>query len=236
MQTHYSSPMKKIISALKELYRWRIRVAPITQFEIRVNQVQDTSMLGLLRLRSIYTSILSLSAKNIPGALVECGVARGGSARLMYFAMKDAHYDRDLWFFDSFQGMPAPSSRDPDFQTAAKFEGKCRGDRESLEAFFRERDIDKSVHIIEGWYENTLKDIKIQNIAFLHIDCDWHDSVAQCLKAFYDSVVVNGYVQIDDYYTWDGCRAAVDSFLANLPKSYCARRVDQSAILIQKIE
>ena len=53
----------------------------------------------------------------------------------------------------------------------------------------------------------------VDRIALLHIDADLHDSVKIVLEAFYDRVIPGGFVVLDDYGFWPGCRAAVHQFL-----------------------
>jgi hypothetical protein len=68
--------------------------------------------------------------------------------------------------------------------------------------------------MVVGRYEDTLASVPSFPIAFLHLDCDWYESVKLCLDKFYDSVVPGGVVVFDDYGFWSGCRKAVDEFLA----------------------
>ena len=58
-------------------------------------------------------------------------------------------------------------------------------------------------------------------VLFAHIDADWYDSTAVCLKHVYSNVVPGGIggVQVDDFHYWDGCKAAVHAYFdANGPK------------------
>ena len=69
------------------------------------------------------------------------------------------------------------------------------------------------VHIIKGWFEETFPTVKIEKISLLHIDADWYESVKLCLEWFYDNVQPGGFVVLDDYGTWPGCKRAVDEFI-----------------------
>src|SRR5262249_2359991 len=55
------------------------------------------------------------------------------------------------------------------------------------------------VHIVTGRFEDTLPHWKPFPISFLHLDCDWYESVKLCLKTFHDSVLPGGAVVFDDY-------------------------------------
>ena len=47
----------------------------------------------------------------------------------------------------------------------------------------------------------------------LHIDADWYASVKIVLENLYDKVVEGGFVVLDDYWRWPGCREAVTDYL-----------------------
>ena len=51
-------------------------------------------------------------------------------------------------------------------------------------------------------------------IAVLRLDADWYASTMICLQKFWDHILPNGIVLIDDYYYWDGCALAVHDFLS----------------------
>lgn len=71
------------------------------------------------------------------------------------------------------------------------------------------------LHYHKGWFQNTLplKSNAIKEIAILRIDGDWYASTKVCLEYLYDKVVPGGFVIIDDYGTYEGCRKAVHEFL-----------------------
>jgi hypothetical protein len=91
------------------------------------------------------------------------------------------------------------------------------------------------VRIVPGWFEETFPTVSIGKIALLNIDADWYTSVKLCLETFYDLVVPGGFISVDDYGHWPGCRKAVDEFFEarNLP--YPLRRVDYTAHWFQKV-
>jgi hypothetical protein len=70
-----------------------------------------------------------------------------------------------------------------------------------------------NLHVVAGRFEETLWSVPSFPIVFLHLDCDWYESVRLCLERFYDAVVPGGAVVFDDYGFWSGCRKAVDEFM-----------------------
>ena len=67
--------------------------------------------------------------------------------------------------------------------------------------------------IVPGWFQVTLPKVPIEHIAVLHVDADWYELVKLVLETLYNRVLPGGFVIIDDYYVWPGCKQAVDEFL-----------------------
>jgi len=77
-------------------------------------------------------------------------------------------------------------------------------------------------HYHKGWFQNTLpeRSKQIDKIAILRLDGDWYESIKVCLENLYSKVVKNGFIIIDDYGLYAGCKKAVDEFLKSLGKKY----------------
>ena len=177
--------------------------------EQAIAAVKERSWLSEARLRALWDSVNSVVDDGVPGAVVECGCATGGSAALLGLALRGR---RPLYIFDGFQGLPEPSERDPDRAKAQRFVGHCRCSQEAVEAYLRGFGVEAT--IVPGMYADTLPAPEPRAVAVLHVDCDFHDAVLACLEAFYDRVSYCGRIHIDDYGHWAGCKAATDEFLA----------------------
>lgn len=144
-----------------------------------------------------------------PGAVVECGVWRGGSAAMI----ARADPKRELWLFDSWQGLPPPGLLD----VATGGKRVAAGENPASEADVQKafRRVPAQANLVAGWFEDTLSARKgeIGPIGLLHLDGDWYDSILVCLRELHDQVVPGGIIAVDDYGHWEGCRAAVDEFL-----------------------
>ena len=171
------------------------------------------TMLSNARLRGLYRAVRHVEAHSIEGDAVECGTARGGSAALMGLTLKRLKANRTLWVFDTFEGLPAPTIADPDYETASHYTGACRGELREVEDLFQQLEIRKETRFVKGLFQDTLFACDIPKIAVLHIDGDWYDSVKTCLLHLYDRVSEGGIIQIDDYGQWAGARKAVDEFM-----------------------
>jgi hypothetical protein len=209
------------------------RVSP-AEFSSLYRQVRTHTMCSNARLRGLYRSVHYAVGQKIAGDIVECGSARGGSAALMALTLRRLNTQKKLWLFDTFEGLPAPTSQDPDFELADLFTGTCIGTVDEVRGLFQQLNVADDVVFIKGLFQDTLPVTPISNIAVLHIDGDWYESVKACLDALYDKVVPGGVIQFDDYGYWAGARKAVDEFLAARAIATPLQRLDYSGRFLIK--
>lgn len=171
----------------------------------RYSVVDDARLTSLMRLAS------DVLVRDVPGVVMECGVANGGSACALAWAIRET--DRHCWLYDSFEGLPQPEPVDG--PNAPRFEGENKASVESVH-----RALDGAgfpltrAHIVSGWFAETFAQPGPEQIALLHIDADWHASVGLALDTWYDSVASGGVIVLDDFGYWVGCRRAFYEFVA----------------------
>lgn len=169
-------------------------------------------------LQLLYDLASEATLRELPGDIVECGVWNGGSAAIMAAASMNATLGKEfrtLWLFDSFRGLPRPGERDGDLEKKSYFTGWNTGCMESVEEVFRKIGYPKDkLRIVPGWFNETLMHEPVKDIVLLHIDADWYESVKAVLQAFYQRVVPGGFVVLDDYGLWPGCRQALIDYFA----------------------
>lgn len=187
------------------------------------------TMISCRRGRALYR----LAATVPPGALVDCGVWNGGSTALLAAGGRG----RDVWAFDSFEGLPEPTARDG--AESAGWGGELKGDPDRVRRAVRNAagaGAAGALRIRKGWFDDTVPAARaeIGPIAVLHVDGDWHDSVLTVLDALYDEVVAGGAVVIDDYGYWPGARTATDGFRARRRIAEPLVRVDGSGVYWRK--
>jgi O-methyltransferase len=141
---------------------------------------------------------------------VEAGCWRGGTGA--YMAKVSG---RKTYLLDSFQGFPDISEKDSKLEATGKLKGYLKVAKQDVVDICNRLGVLNNVEIIEGYFNETIpktKD-KIGNIAVLRLDGDLYSSTKEVLDMLYDSVVPGGYIIIDDYDDFDGCRLAVHEFL-----------------------
>lgn len=226
-------PQFVIDCALRALTQAWDTVSP-SEFASLYRQVRRDTMCSNARLRGLYRAVRYVVRNNIPGDIVECGSARGGSAALMALALRRVGAQRTVWLFDTFEGLPAPGSQDPDFELADLFTGSCVGTVDEVRALFQQLEIAENVRFVKGLFQETLRVAPIPSIAVLHIDGDWYESVKTCLECLYDRVVDGGVIQLDDYGYWKGARSAVDEFIGRRGIKGRLQRLDYSGRFLVK--
>lgn len=146
--------------------------------------------------------------------------------------------DRQIWLFDSWEGMPEPTAEDvlPDGRPGTK--GMALGYEERVrELLFKKLKVESTrVRLVKGWFKDTIPAYKrdIGEMAFLHVDCDWYESVGLCLEELFDGVISGGFVVIDDYGSFKGCRKAFDEFAAKRGLRVGLVPIDETAVYMRK--
>jgi hypothetical protein len=167
-------------------------------------------MIGITRLMSAADKCFKV--RDTGGAFVECGVAKGGTLVMMKRVASNNH----VWGFDSFQGLPPLTPEDEHSGQQHVGLNCCEGEgKEGVIKSFNLMNTNMSdVHVVEGYFEDSLPIYKSQigEIAVLRLDADWYKGTRFCLDQLYDQVVDGGYIIIDDYGSWKGCKNAVDEF------------------------
>jgi hypothetical protein len=148
-----------------------------------VERVLGQTMTSPERIGALVDAVRYIVRGNVPGAIVECGVWRGGSMMAVALTLLDLHAPtRDLYLFDTFAGMPPPTNVDVD---AA---GELAADRLAREApgdswVWAIADLDAvrtnvsstgypsaRVHYTVGKVEDTLPEHAPDRIALLRLD------------------------------------------------------------------
>jgi O-methyltransferase len=200
--------------------------------EVRVlRRVRPYTMVGLPRLRTLYRLAQRVIDERVAGAMVECGTCNGGSGAILGHVA--AQERRPVWLFDSFEGLPPPVAFDG--EAAKQWTGLCVGQEDAVRQVLGQVGaMLEEVHIVKGWFSETLATSATGPIALLHLDGDWYESTRQILEALYDRVDPRGFLVVDDYGAWPGCRRAVDDFFRARGLAPQIRRSDYTGVWFRK--
>ena len=212
------------------------------EFAELVAAVRPFTSLSELRLASLYNLARHVCLNDLPGNFVECGAWRGGASALLAYVIK--HYSRRLrrlFSFDTFAGMPEPTAVDKHQGIPANDTpfgaGTLKAPRaDFLDIITARLDVCDIVPPVRGLFQETLPRTRdeIGPIALLHADGDWYTSTMDVLNNLFDPIVPGGFLQIDDYGHWEGCKKAVHDFERQRGLAFLLNALDYTGVWLRK--
>lgn len=195
---------------------------------------------------ALAAAVRHVARSEVPGAFVECGVWKGGSAMAIARTLLSlGRSERQLFLFDTFEGMTAPTEHDVSrsgeparqlLDGEARQEDSLLWARAPLEAV---RGAVRSVgyppenlRFVQGPVELTLPDAAPESIALLRLDTDWYESTRHELEHLYPRLHPGGVLILDDYGWWGGVKKATDEYFRARTDVPFLLRVDDSGLRI----
>ena len=203
---------------------------------------RNATMVRWTRARLAHFALRHINDRNVPGDILEAGVWRGGMscymARTQLLSLRGWSTNRQLWLFDTFEGMPRPTDEDGQgpMQVWSRVQNGSRtamggvqapgkwayGPVEAVQATLaRTRYPSHAVHLVKGQVEQTLPRLlgaadqeKPRTLSLLRLDTDWFASTETELQLLWPLLSPGGWLYVDDYFDWKGARKAVDDWLS----------------------
>lgn len=210
-----------------------------------INKVRPWTMTSVERIYSLIQATRYLSANRIKGAIVECGVWKGGSvATIARTLVELSDVERELYLFDTFDGMSDPTEKDFDY------EGTPAGEllRRNRAFYCADAPLDtvklvlaetgypvEKIHFVQGQVEDTLPANCPDAISLLRLDTDWYQSTRHELIHLFPLLSLHGVIVIDDYGHWNGARRACDEYFEENKIPLLLNRIDYTGRLALKI-
>lgn len=153
-------------------------------------------------------ALAAAAAAAPPGAFVEVGVYKGGSAQVLYDIAR--HQGRELFLYDTFAGMPVSGPLDS--HPIGDF-ADCSVER--IKAAL------PAAHVIQGVFPHSM--VPMPGIAFVHADADQYESTKAVCEHLHPLLVHGGSILFDDYRGLEGCITAVDECFPHRVVLECRR-------------
>lgn len=218
-----------------------------------LDKVRPFTMTSDERVIATMDAVAYVLSRGVPGALVECGVWRGGSVLAMiHTLLSNKVTDRDIYLFDTFEGMTAPSTEDtsrfdpPAVNTWEKartaghrawgwaFHQDIYGIEQVSELLLSSGYPSSRIHFVVGPVEATVPQQAPGEIAVLRLDTDWYESTRHELVHLYPRLTTGGVLIVDDYGYWDGCRRATDEYFSQNAEPVLLSRSDYTGRIAVK--
>jgi O-methyltransferase len=200
--------------------------------------VREATMTSPERIAALCAAVRYVVRYRVPGALVECGVWRGGSmkaAALTLLAAGDR--ERELYLLDTFAGLPPPGDRDGGSALAYFQDATRKGDvvaccncslEQVRQTMYETGYPPARIHFVPGRVEDTLPAAAPAEIALLRLDTDWYESTRCELEHLFPRLSRGGVLILDDYGHWEGARRAVDEYFAKHEFPLLLNRIDDT--------
>ena len=159
---------------------------------------RDQSLVDIARLYELWQ--LARGQRNRPGAILEVGSWRGGSAALIALAMRSVHSEREVYAADTFSGVVKAGERDTHYRGGEHADTGC----ERVSAYLKSLGLAR-VELLTGVFpEQTGDRIADRRLVLCHIDVDVYRSAADVFTWAWPRLVDGGVCVFDDYGFW-GC-------------------------------
>ena len=241
--------MWRLNSGVRDLYLHSVEVLVLNEIygpgeHLREGRVcppgPALTMIGKKRLENLRQCVEDVIRKDVPGDLVETGVWKGGAVILMRAILKAYNIkDRRVFAADSFCGIPNVNVEkypaDAVHAGTERLEILDNNSAEEVEGYFRKMGLlDEQVVFVPGWFRDTLPVLQVESIAVLRLDGDIYESTWDALTHLYDKLSIGGYLIVDDFEAFAGCKAAVHDFrkLRNITEPIAV--IDWTGIYWQK--
>jgi len=209
---------------------------------------QKLTYLTEKKLKALANALIEIELKDIEGMIIEAGCALGGSS-ILISSIKNKN--RLFNIYDVFEMIPPPSDKDDDDvheRYKIILSGESKGiDGDNYYGYminlyhkvinnFEVNGIElekNNIFLVKGLVQDTLYPNSL--IALAHIDVDWYEPVMTCLVRIEPQLSVGGYLVLDDYQDWSGCRKAVDDFFAD-KKDRFEFNTSPGSLVVKKIK
>lgn len=210
-----------------------------------INACQPFTMTSPERLSSLISAVRYVEARGIKGAIVECGVWKGGSCLAIAKTLQSLGVtNRDIYLYDTYEGMSEPTEYDREAATGSDAASMLSGadKSETVWAYSPIEEVRRNIsgsgypsnriHFVKGKVEDTIPATMPSSIAILRLDTDWYESTKHELTHLYPALEPAGVLIIDDYGHWDGARKAVDEYF--MPNPVLLNRIDYTGRITVK--
>jgi hypothetical protein len=180
----YGLTWRKRIALARRMYRNAQRIPTLTSYKAHL---------------AMAVKLLEIPP-TVDGVVVECGCYLGGSTANLSLVCDIV--GRDLYVYDSFEGLPPADPRDKYANEAG--EGFLTAELAAVMDNVRRFGIVERCTFRKGWFSDTLPQHD-RPIVLCFLDVDYQASLHDCILNLWPHLTVRGYVFIDEYVFADYC-------------------------------
>jgi O-methyltransferase len=222
---------------------------PASLIEI-YNKIKPYTMTSAERVFALCEAVKYIHDKNIEGDIVECGVWKGGSMMAVAETLLSVNESsRNLYLFDTFEGMVPPTDQDVDITGVAAESLLEQSDKMKDDSVWCCASLEivknvlnsvgypsEKIYFVKGMVEYTIPSHAPNKIALLRLDTDWYESTKHEMEYLFPRLAKGGVLIIDDYGHWKGARKAVDEYLEKNKIKILLNRIDYTGRIAVKLD
>ncbi len=183
----------------------------VTKGDATDNIYRQCRLYSTLQLAS-YAAALPL------GDVIECGCLHGHSTVAIATLLAEQGFSGRFHVFDSFEGGLSEFQE----KDASYFELSEEERRAQIRQFASDFDFVQAVtakfafvELHRGWIPQSFASFAARPVKFVHVDVDMYEPTKAALEFFWDSLVSDGCIVVDDYNhgLFEGATRAVDEFM-----------------------
>ncbi|MDO6567905.1 TylF/MycF/NovP-related O-methyltransferase [Alteromonas sp. 1_MG-2023] len=187
---------------------------------------------GSARANYLIHAIRDVERSGLKGAFVEVGVAAGHSSVVATLA-SSKYAKRKFFLYDTFAGFEKelPNEKDLNGKSIKEYNLEKYCDTPCQEASVKEKVLetglaDDCLFLVAGLAQETVTKIKPKSISILKLDANLYEPTIASLRELYPLLERNGYLIIDDYGHWQGCKEAVDDYFTQKGIAFIGEKID----------
>jgi O-methyltransferase len=204
-----------------------------------------SKLLGTETTEALYIISSLNNTSQVVGDVCEFGVAQGATSALICNEIISGN--KNIWFFDSFQGLSVPSEKDvlihdiSNFGSMEKYAGSMASPMSMLLERIKSVSFPKErTRIVAGFIEKTIKKNYLpEKVSFAYVDFDFYEPIKVALEYLDTVLSQDGVILVDDYgFFSEGAQAAVDEFYDSRKGKYELVKVSEYAghfVILKKI-
>lgn len=193
--------------------------------ELTLSQIKEKILNNTPKYTALTATFYDRAIEIIPkfekisrGNWVEVGVWKGGGALFLKSLMDELNIKSDLYLYDTSSEFPIHNInhiKDKNFLSNMGLDKQNYKNTYLLEVkeLFEKFNLNENIFYKVSDVNYLIKSDIPNEISLLFIDVDFYEPTLKTLELFYDSVISNSVILIDDYYMeYLNCKNAVDDF------------------------
>jgi O-methyltransferase len=162
-------------------------------FRALFERIEGHTLVDVYRCHELWSLVPQLA--RVPGALIEVGVWRGGTAAVIAKSASIAGIGDPLYLCDTFRGVPKAGTHDPVYRGGEH----ANTSRETVEALLADLGL-TNARLVPGIFpDESAAAVAATQFRLAHVDVDVYQSAKDCFRYLWPRMSVGGVVVFDDY-------------------------------------